>query len=453
MPRVRELPAPDQFSARLKDLRRARNLSAEKLSDLAGLARSYLGNWERNPKIRPNPKVLAKVMDVLALSEAERAELVRLADARGAPDGLKAHYAISEADIHLRVIAALTEIDYDMPKNKSSYAGQAFAEAASWFLVSHPCKCLNEHNFTELAWPRQLYDARIINPSSRSQEPIPIPPELLARELPNLDGLNKLTLERARAIGDGMASIYRAWYLSDLERCRIAASSLRRWSLIERPSTEVTLSFTFDDVDVQDYNVSGVSSTVVATVLRRELAAFLYEAENARPRNDPGAVYAYRFGQVDWAAMHAMDLARRFVAREILDVDEVMFQAIHDALFVARSAAWRSPMFFAHACHFLVAAGDQENAARIDPRNKKSKAAQEEFLHRVIDTLEDAVRVLQRARERGGSTTVLLPTRLSKKPSGTAGSPKPRAGDTRATRKVRKAQRKARKPKGKHKRR
>lgn len=115
-----------------------------------------------------------------------------------------------------------------------------------------------------------VYDRKIIDPKRRADAEFDIPPQLIEEELPTIARMGRLTPPEAFQCANGMAALYRRWFLSDLDRCFAVAEDLRNWEFADIPTIGQCLRIEFKDKeDDIGLGVPGVRCDVARRVARR----------------------------------------------------------------------------------------------------------------------------------------------------------------------------------------
>ena len=277
----------DEFGEYLAKLRTERRLSGQALGNAVGKSDDYIGGWEREN--RPiNKSVLAKVGDVLGLTDIERRELFRLADLRAAPIGDRHFYSLLAANNDPIVFRALVEVDHEWagePKHLDAIRAVESLREAMWVIagvgrVLATVAAAHTHilpPFSHVRWPKLLVQAERVPPSDPAAVVVDLSrwdviPALDVAEPANpwSDAFNVASLS------EGMAFKYRQAVFLDLDRARQAASLLQYWSL-RTVGASCYLTLRFRHADLQDkFGATHVHWKELSDSAHRSLALWLW---------------------------------------------------------------------------------------------------------------------------------------------------------------------------------
>lgn len=349
---------PDEFARTLRDLRKKNGWAADRLSREVGVSKSYVGQWERGETKDVNRIILAKVADVLKISEGERRELNRLADLRaGDPRG-------GQIDVQANIIEALLEVesydnvpDVDSPPADSELTS-VFATAAACVLSNWAARSnATRFNPTNINWPESILQHGIVArasdapsspfydyPDSPTIKPIKYLPEGGEKVFKVM--ISKRELE-VNSYSNMAAGAYRQWLFGDLARCKDVVSRLSYWAIQRRAMSPVVWLRFRDSVDHELFGVDCISCDVVGKVQQRQLA--MRFAASRPKRSKLRGTYVHIADRVDqWPrtlAHVSKGTLDGFHARG-LSIDTLLghLQIVNDALYVLEdSETWQAP--------------------------------------------------------------------------------------------------------------
>ena len=330
----------DQFGRRLRELRKARGLAANELSAKARVSRTFVSKWEREPRI-VNKAILQRVAAALNLSEAEHAELSRLAVLRQVPDELKDQLT-PHSDPDSNLLTALLEIDHEWPSeppdpNPRSERTQLLLDAVAWPLIF--AYAASEYRWGpqawHLQWPETIARLWHVREEKNPKPRIYMPEAILREEAPFLDQIGDArTLLDATTQSIGMARVYRRALFADLDRTRALVSDrVKFWAYdrLQHLAESATLeSYTPDATDAWDF--ADVSCRVAAFVGERDVARSLWYSLVAF-LHDP---WHCEWQAFDWLALQTIAMAdTRILKHSFWDR-----QHVRDALFIFHAESW-----------------------------------------------------------------------------------------------------------------
>jgi len=441
---VEMVKACDEFGEFLGRVRKRAGVTVKTLGNAVGKSDDYIGGWIRNPRA-VNRIVLNHVSDVLDLNIAERVELSRLADLR-----IQSKWHIParsiEAQVQLNLAQALSEIDFEIPKNLSGSVGVMPGYTASWSLSRYAAMHMDAYAPDRCGWPERIATERIITPSNPEEKRHSIPRELIEEKMPQLQHLLRIERQQAFYLALDMAEVYSRFLFSDLERAREVAGALHHWSLVEAQGVEPAVTLTFRDVRHQAHNVPGITWNMASFADKRDLAGYLWESANTRSKLDELRRYPYRFQEADHIVLNTYRSARFYVAaggKISASMDEL--EKTRAALYVARSNAWSSGGTFQLEMRYHLSrehAKEPHSIAELLMSNDDlAPSSKDDPRLQIIYTLEDALRRMEREAERGtlidpfGKTTKSKPTAMARRTGKTSAK---RKSATKARRKTRK---------------
>ena len=318
----------DQFGRRLRELRKARGMTADKLSRQIGGYKTLAGNLEREHRA-VSRQVLHKIADALDLSPAQHQELLRLAALRQVPDDLKDQFA-PPSDPDSNLLTALLEIDHEWPSeppepNPRSERAQLLLDAMAWLLAERTQWRKDILvPFTGIRWPEPLVRlgivgdgcvSREVNARGEARHPIDIPESLLREELPFVDQLKEpITPLDGATQSRGMARVYRRLLFSDPDRARAVVGTLEHWAYDRTQQTAERIDFRFVDTARRPSYPSpeyDIGCRVISIAQERRLAFSLWHMDLAIEKFGTPPPWYCQWDPADWVALQTIGFVDR----------------------------------------------------------------------------------------------------------------------------------------------
>jgi transcriptional regulator with XRE-family HTH domain len=351
---------PDEFGRYLRSLRRSRRLSADRLSVKVGRKKTYIGDWERKPNLRPNPEVLLRVADELELSDPERRKLLRLADERNPVRAvaLSNPFAV-EADANL--LHALLQVEgFDWPgkprePSPENEPESELVEAIGWVLARYAATT-GVIPLADIGWPPALVKLGVFPPIDKKRFPTGEPEELGLPYEAFIEGsTDRLSPEAVLHQSIVVANAYRHLLFDNLDRTHAIVNELQHWSCrYDGLSTRLSLKFRrtdhqelwgFDDVDLG----------VVSEASERSLAFYLWIWWRWKKKSKRTAQWFCEIAQSDWLALSTVgrahpDSLRTYQQRRVL----------RDALFAMEIGYWPVALTIIREAHGIAEGSEPE---------------------------------------------------------------------------------------------
>ncbi|MCK4626265.1 MAG: helix-turn-helix domain-containing protein [Phycisphaerae bacterium] len=326
----------DAFARKLRELRKARGVTAHELSASAGVTKTYIGKWERERR-QVNKAILQEVAEVLNLLPHERRELFMLADLRATPDAARDLYQVA-ADPDTNLLQALLGIDHEWPNqptepNTQSQPTRLLIDAVAGVLLGLELpECIFPSGiFNRLQWPEPITKLGLMPeplaklrllPKRQCADPIDIPLAIIRQELPAVDRLRvPETAAESETFYLALGRALRRTLFSDTAR---VAELLRRmpfWSYERAPElTGVVRLYVYRgsrslaDLIKDGPFINDISVRVVAEIAERNGASCLRNCGRASLKRYGGrnVEWPLRFdaGFVELATLHAIGLSQ-----------------------------------------------------------------------------------------------------------------------------------------------
>lgn len=350
----------DQFGRKLRELRKARGVTADKLSLAVGGSKTLVGKWERESRA-VTAEVLRKIADALRLSPAEHRDLSRLAALRRVPDDFREELAPAP-DPDANLLQALLERRHywpDEPESPSprSHVVKVLLDAVAWAVLRREWygeQVDGDALGARVTWPAPLQALGLAS-EPRSAERIEVSLEAVRQELPSIDRAELPVSDTAsEPFFEGLCRALRRTVFSDLARTRATLERIEYWEYGKSPGLAACASLRFQDyivkgddgvpVDIDD-TVRDVSCHVIAEVELRCLAEPMRNTASAalagswRPRDWRWAAH-YGVRTLDLTVLQTVALSQTRKRETYEDG-----QDLRDALYVIEARALRGSEF------------------------------------------------------------------------------------------------------------
>jgi transcriptional regulator with XRE-family HTH domain len=345
----------DEFARRLRELRREHGFTADRLSVQCGVAKSYIGRWEREPCL-VNREILQRVAEALELPAVDRKELFRLADLRNAPDAAKEIYR-SAADPDEILFGVLMELDHHWPEElgrslERTHHSNAIVDALGWAILRRESRVRPDGGDATCAradWPDAI---AVLGFASTSGRGFSVPLDVVRQEVPQaLSGQLPSTEADSEAFFLGLARAYRRAFFADVKRAREAARVVIRWEYARTQGPHGRLFADFKPELLKDAwdeseppaefydDIEGVTCPLVAETEHRAIAQYMRSRACQHLRKDPLSSRAwkpyFRSGSAELAVLQTVAMAEM---KERSNAND--FQDILDARYIVASRTW-----------------------------------------------------------------------------------------------------------------
>ncbi len=320
---------PEEFGRLVRQLRKQRKMTAEQVSLACGVSKNYIGQWERGETKVIKRAVIVSFASVIGVTDAQRAELFRLADRHGET------IASIPVDIQLNISESLSALPVFETQSGASQpdiglpATRDMAEACGWLLAYWAARSgVPHYSPWRVAFPNDIVtgDSGIITrdadaPNSAyydfSRSEATGSPWSWDTPLDHKHYADSDT--RTNVLAGHVTALYRVWLFSDLSRCMEICARLSHWAYQFRSVSSIAWLRFRESMYHDVHGIDGVSCNVIARVNQRRLERLIADRRDRR-KIKPELIHVYdridqwprtlgHMSQRELAALHSAELS------------------------------------------------------------------------------------------------------------------------------------------------